>query len=66
MGESGYALELRGVEFRDVMLGANKEFLKVNSSGQYVNMLQSFLEGWSVLIAKQPAAINMIRNFKMV
>ena len=66
MGESGYALELRGIEFRDVSMGGQKEFLKLNSSGQYVNVQQSFLEGWSVLIAKQPAAINCIHNFTMV
>ena len=65
MGESGYALELRGVEFEDVALGNQKEFMKLGSS-EYLNVMQSFLEGWAVLIAKQPAAINVIHNFTMV
>ena len=64
MGESGYALELRGVEFEDVAMGGQKEFLKLSSS-DYLNVMQSFLEGWAVLIAKQPASVNVIHNFLM-
>lgn len=65
MGETGYALEFRGTDFRDVTAGGQKEFLKL-VSGQYVNSVQSFLEAYAVLVAKQPAAVNVIHNFLMV
>ena len=65
MGETGYALEFRGTDFRDVTAGGNKEFLKL-VQGQYVNSVQSFLEAYAVLVAKQPAAVNVIHNFLMV
>ena len=65
MGETGYAIEFRGTDFRDVTAGGQKEFLKL-VSGQYVNSVQSFLEAFAVLVAKQPAAVNVIRNFLMV
>jgi len=64
MGETGYAIEFRGTEFMDVTAGGQKEFLKL-SGGQYANTIQSFLEAYAVMIAKQPAAINVISNFTM-
>ena len=65
MGETGYAVEYRGTEFKDVTAGGQKEFLKHNGTG-YTNMLQSFLECYTVIVAKQPAAIACLHNFLMV
>jgi hypothetical protein len=66
MGENGYAVEYRGTEFKDVTVGGSKEFLKVASGGGYTNMVQSFLEGYTIMVAKHPAAVNVIHNFTMV
>jgi len=65
MGETGFALEYRGTDFENVEADGVKTFMKV-SNGKYVNTVQSFLEAYTVMIAKQPAAITRIENFGMV
>ena len=65
MGESGFALEFRGTPFESISVNGQKEFLKPNSSGQYTNVLQSFLQSYATMIAKQPAAVARLSNFLM-
>jgi hypothetical protein len=65
MGESGYALEFRGTPFEAVSVNGQKEFLKPSSAGGYTNVLQSFLQAYATMIAKQPAACLRLHNFLM-
>jgi hypothetical protein len=65
MGESGYAVEFRGTPFEAVTVNGQKEFLKPSSAGGYTNVLQSFLQAYATMIAKQPAGVLRIHNFTM-
>ena len=60
----GRVLEYHGTDFEPVQTeGGDKFHLKPSSSGGYERRIQTFLEGYCVLINKHPAACGVIDNF---
>ena len=60
----GRVLEYHGTDFEPVQTeGGDKFHLKPASTGGYERRIQTFLEGYGVLINKHPAACGVIDNF---